>query len=399
MKTQNLFATAFAAALLTATTYAGELSPSPTPGTSPTATPAPSATPIDDHGGGGSGGGGSGGSGGGGGGSSQGKLSLHGFYQGTTSTGSIVLLYVEKDTRLQVNVLDLSGQSVGYAEGVMSNGAFSFALSNGQTITGTAGERLISGNVGGATFQAGRASDFGGDESVAGRFVGVASGPGGDSRVMFVIDRSQHIAMIQVSGTAPNFTRTGGFGTVTAPVAPSTSYTFTLDKTVGSTSAITGSFSIVDGAFQGSFTTSAGTYTVNSFKSTLVNRMANISTRGLVGQGQAQLIGGFIITGGPKMVMIRALGPSLAAAGVSPALANPALKLYANGTLLAQNDDWKANANASEIVASKLAPSNDLDAALLVRLEPGAYTTIVSASGADTTQGIGLVEIYEVNHD
>ena len=43
------------------------------------------------------------------------------------------------------------------------------------------------------------------------------------------------------------------------------------------------------------------------------------------------------------------------------------------------------------------APTNDLESALLVRLEPGAYTTVVS--GSETSEvGIALVEVYEVGH-
>ena len=114
---------------------------------------------------------------------------------------------------------------------------------------------------------------------------------------MFVIDANNNIVMVQISTTG----RSGGYGTVTAPVAPATEYTFTLDHSIGSSSPITGTFTIVDGIFSGSFTTSDGTYSVSSFKDSLANHMANISTRGLVGPGQGQLIGGFIITGGPKM--------------------------------------------------------------------------------------------------
>jgi hypothetical protein len=39
-----------------------------------------------------------------------------------------------------------------------------------------------------------------------------------------------------------------------------------------------------------------------------------------------------------------------------------------------------------------------LEAALLVRLEPGAYTTVVSGSDSSAT-GIALVEVYEMNDD
>jgi hypothetical protein len=374
----------------------GSDDPSPTPSVAPTASPSPAA---DDHGGGTPSPSPSAtASGDDHGGDRHGEISLHGLFEGTTSTGGVAIFYIEKNTHIQVNILDVAGQTIGFAEGDMVNNAFTFTLSNGQSISGHADEHTISGTVGAATFQVQRAEDFGAEREIAGRFVGVASGPNGQSRVMFVVDANGHIALIQSAGTAPNVVRTGGIGTVTAPVAPATNFTFTLDKTIGSSSSITGSFTIVDGVFQGSFTTSAGTFTVNSFKSSLANRMANISTRGLIGSGQTQLIGGFIITGGPKLVLIRAIGPSLAALGVSPALDNPSVQLFTGQTLLGSNDDWKTNTNAASIVASGLAPTNDLESAILVRLEPGAYTTVVSGP-ASSSPGIGLVEVYEVGND
>ena len=384
-----------AALALPALARHGEDDPSPTP--TPTASPSP--TPGDDHGDDDGHHGGGGGSGGGNSGSgSHGKISLHGVYEGAMSNGGIAILYVEKNSQIQATILDVAGQTIGAGEGQMTNGAFTFALSNGQTIAGNTGEHSISGTVAGASFQALRTSEFGEEENAAGRFVGVANGPGGESRVAIVITRSKHIVLVQTTGSAPNFVRTGGFGTVTPPAAPGGAYTFALTKTIGSSSQITGSFTVTDGVFAGAFTTSAGTFTVSSFKSTLLHRMANISTRGLVGQGDGVLIGGFIITGGPKLVMIRAIGPSMAAQGVSPVLANPSLRLFAEGLVLKENDDWKSSANAAEILASGLAPTNDLESALLVRLEPGAYTTIVSGAAAGPI-GIGLVEVYEVNHD
>lgn len=352
------------------------------------ASPSPSASPEqengDDHGDNS--------------GPGHGDISLHGLYEGATSNGGVAVFYVEKGSHLQVNILDVAGQTIGFAEGDMVNNAFTFTLSDGETITGSIDEHVVSGTVGSVTFQAQRAGEFGSLRNIAGRFVGVATGPGGESQVLFVIDSDGRITLVQTTGTAPNFARTGGFGTVTSPVAPATEFTFTLDKVVGSSGPITGSFTVSDGIFQGTFTTSAGTFTVNTFKRSLANRMANISTRGLVGSGQGQLIGGFIITGGPKLVMIRAIGPSMAALGVSPVLDNPSIQLFAGQTLLASNDDWKSNANAADIVASGLAPTNDLESALLVRLEPGAYTTVVTG-GANSATGIALVEVYEAGND
>jgi hypothetical protein len=314
-------------------------------------------------------------------------------YGSTTPAGALIVFCIEKNTFVQINMLDIAGQVVGFAEGPLVNGYFSLTLTTGQAIVGKATEDGITFMLAGQPFQASRFSTFGTDSKIAGRYFGVAHGPTGESQVMFIIDSNKHIIMVQRSGTQ----LTGGFGRVTAPVAPATQYTFTLDQAVGSTTPITGSFTIVDGVFAGVFQTSAGTFTVNTFKNSLFNRMANISTRGLVGTGQGQLIGGFIITGGPKLVMIRAMGPSLAAAGVSPALANPSLTLYAGGTQLAANDDWRTNANVADITASGIAPSDDLEAVLLIRLEPGAYTTVVSGAGGAT--GIGLVEVYEIGSD
>jgi hypothetical protein len=320
-------------------------------------------------------------------------VSLRGVYGTTTPSGGLIVFCIEKNTFVQINMLDVAGQVIGFAEGPLSHGSFSFTLTTGQTIVGMAGEHGIEFTLAGQPFKASRFATFGTDSRIAGRYIGVAQGPTGESHVMFIIDSNNHLIMIQRTGSL----LTGGFGTVTPPASSSNAYTFTLNHFIGSTNAITGSFTITDGIFSGVFETSAGTFSVNTFKNSLFNRMANISTRGLVGTGQGQLIGGFIITGGPKLVMVRAMGPSLAAAGVSPALANPALTLYAAGTQLASNDDWKTNANAADIIASGLAPNDNLEAALLIRLEPGAYTTVVSGSG-DTT-GIGLVEVYEVGSD
>jgi hypothetical protein len=125
--------------------------------------------------------------------------------------------------------------------------------------------------------------------------------------------------------------------------------------------------------------------------------MANISTRGFVNTGQGQLIGGFIIRGGPKMVIIRALGPSLSALGINPLLADPQVQLFQNGTIIAENDNWQSASNVSELMASTIPPTDPKEAAILIRLEPGNYTTVVS--GVDNSTGIALVEVYELDRE
>lgn len=126
------------------------------------------------------------------------------------------------------------------------------------------------------------------------------------------------------------------------------------------------------------------------------NHLNNISTRAFVGTGDNVLIGGLVVTGtGPKKVLVRALGPTLAQFGVGGALVNPQLELYQGQTLLGTNDDWMGAANASEISASGFAPPNPAEAAILASLNPGNYTAIVR--GAGTTSGVALVEGYDLD--
>lgn len=131
-----------------------------------------------------------------------------------------------------------------------------------------------------------------------------------------------------------------------------------------------------------------------TFATPYANQFGNISTRMSVGTGENVLIGGFIITGAQsKKVIVRAIGPSVALAGV---LADPVLQLHnSTGQTIATNDNWGDATNKQEIVDSTVAPTNARESAILMTLAPGAYTAIVS--GKNNTSGIGLVELYDLN--
>ena len=123
----------------------------------------------------------------------------------------------------------------------------------------------------------------------------------------------------------------------------------------------------------------------------------NISTRARVETGDNVLIGGFIITGsGAKKVIMRAIGPSLSGLVPGP-LADPVLELHAaGGALITSNDNWQDDpAQKTEIMNSGLAPSNNLESAIVATLQPGAYTAIVR--GKNGTSGIGLAEIFDLD--
>jgi hypothetical protein len=130
-------------------------------------------------------------------------------------------------------------------------------------------------------------------------------------------------------------------------------------------------------------------------------RLANIATRVHVSGGERVLIGGFIARGGTtKRVMLRAIGPSLAASGISGVLADPVLELFnSSGVAVASNDNWHDDANRQEIIDTGIAPSTPNESTILLQLPSSAsgtaYTVVLR--GAEGAAGVGLVEIYDLD--
>jgi len=106
-------------------------------------------------------------------------------------------------------------------------------------------------------------------------------------------------------------------------------------------------------------------------------------------------IGGFIITGNePKTVLVRGIGPSLGKFGVPNPLADPTMELHGpSGFVTLNNNNWRDTQEA-EIQATGLAPTNDLESAILATLPPGNYTAIVK--GVNNGTGVGLVEAFDL---
>ena len=127
------------------------------------------------------------------------------------------------------------------------------------------------------------------------------------------------------------------------------------------------------------------------------SKLANLSTRAFVSTGDNIVIAGFMLGGnsGNDRIVVRGIGPSLTAAGVPNALADPTLELRdTNGTLLIANNDWQDNpAQAAEITAAGLAPTNNLESGIAATLPPGLYTALLA--GLNNGTGIGVVEVYD----
>lgn len=124
-------------------------------------------------------------------------------------------------------------------------------------------------------------------------------------------------------------------------------------------------------------------------------RMFSTATRGFVGAGNQNLITGISIVGpDPVRMLITAKGPSLAAFGVTGALADPALDLYDSaGRQIAFSDNVGTPAAGSDLAALRGAPTNAAESALLVVLPPGNYTAVVSGNGGT---GVALLEATDL---
>ena len=126
-------------------------------------------------------------------------------------------------------------------------------------------------------------------------------------------------------------------------------------------------------------------------------KLGNISTRAFVSTGDDIVIAGFILgnQSGDDRIVVRGIGPSLTGFGVANALANPTLELRdSNGAILSANNNWQDDAaQAAELTAAGLAPSNPLESGIAATLSPGLYTALLA--GVNNGTGVGLVEVYD----
>jgi len=137
-------------------------------------------------------------------------------------------------------------------------------------------------------------------------------------------------------------------------------------------------------------------------------RLLNLSTRALCQTDDNVLILGFVVQGtGTKRLLMRAVGPELAAFAISNPLPDPQMILVrqSDRSTVAANDNWADNTNAADIVtaaASAWAFSLDAGSAsatLLMDLTAGAYTIVSSGNSAtgSVLEGVAIVELYEIS--
>ena len=154
-----------------------------------------------------------------------------------------------------------------------------------------------------------------------------------------------------------------------------------------------GDYTVVLNGKDGS--TGIGLVEIYDIDSAADSTLANLSTRGAVGTGDNVMIGGMIIgSGEAPIVVVRAIGPTLASSNVVNPLADPMLELFdVNGVLIGMNDDWK-DGQPTAAKATLLAPEDERESTITASLPPGNYTAVVS--GKDNATGVALIEVYRI---
>lgn len=131
-------------------------------------------------------------------------------------------------------------------------------------------------------------------------------------------------------------------------------------------------------------------------------RLTNLSSRVRTANAPDVAIAGFTLAGTlPKLVLIRAAGPTLGALGVSGSLSAPKLELFRGFSVIETNTGWTSASNAAAITAAAISSgafafaTGSADSAILTTLAPGGYTAQIS-SGAGSP-GVGLIEVYDLS--
>lgn len=167
----------------------------------------------------------------------------------------------------------------------------------------------------------------------------------------------------------------------------------------GSVAATTYAMTFDDAGFKGTAISSSGTIALLPAASAPgKQRLINLSSRGFAGTDDKTMIAGFVISGNePKDVLVRVVGPTLSALGVTGALADPRLKVFHSGATVLENDDWDAAHSDIAVTTNRLGgsplPFGSRDAAVLAHLSPGTYS--VQASPGSGSAGVAIIEVYD----
>jgi hypothetical protein len=192
--------------------------------------------------------------------------------------------------------------------------------------------------------------------------------------------------------------------TAAAAGSPSVTYQWTRDGVPleGQTNAslvLTNVQDVHAGEYRVIASNSLGTMTSNPAVIAVdTGRIVNLSIRTAL-VGSEPLIAGFVVAGGTKSFLVRAVGPALRQFGVTNAVPDPHLMLISGTAAPFTNDNWSnivdpsVLSNAAVRVGAFPLAAGSLDSAALTNVMNNAVTA--QASARNNTGGIVLLELFE----
>jgi hypothetical protein len=131
--------------------------------------------------------------------------------------------------------------------------------------------------------------------------------------------------------------------------------------------------------------------------------ISNLSARSEAGVNDNTLTPSFVIEGTqPKRIIIRAIGPTLKDFGLTNTIPDPLINVFNNKQVaVAGNDNWGSVVNLTDLsdTSNRLGAfqlkAGSKDAALLLTLNPGAYT--VQVTDSKNTVAPAMAEVYDAD--
>ena len=170
---------------------------------------------------------------------------------------------------------------------------------------------------------------------------------------------------------------------------------------VPATAETVGSYSVVvtDALLSG---TSASA-TLSLATTAEISRLINLSILTNISAADPDFTMGTVLggtgTSGNKPLLVRAVGPSLAALGVPDTLDDPKLEMFAGAATFATNDNWGGGTALSnafvQVGAFAYTAGNSRDAALFNAATPPRDYTVRVSSGVAGASGAVIAELYD----
>jgi subtilisin family serine protease len=315
-----------------------------------------------------------------------------GLFKGSTGTGGDAAeVWILVDEVGRATILGPDGDTGHPREGgaieIGPNGVFGWADADGTTYSGQFDQSAFTGvSTDGATvIQGARTSD---DPNLVVKLNGPIVGTA-DGRVSVVVGSDAQMLLV-VSGTGQDVSLTGRVS----------DGSFELSDPAGR--IFSGSIELIDSVAWGVIDNGSEQvdFVLTGSDSLPDERLANISTRGVIGVGGEVMIAGLVVEGAAtSRVLVRGVGPGLSQFELT-GFASATELVLRNGNLdIGYNRGWRSDPQTPDLqgifddVGAFPLLSDLGDSALVADLEPGVYTAALR--NPDEAGGIGLLEVYD----